>query len=162
MQITGVIGKSYLSLFPSLEKQCVAPNLILSGLGFQREKKKDFPVGRFVSGKHKPLHSDAQCQIMVITLLEQTILFFLPKTVASLNTAAPARAGDNEKREILLKIGKNQTVSASVGVFLTKTPSSPFRNSVKVQNSPGKLWNGEHRLTVQFAQDTVCVQQTCV
>lgn len=59
-------------------------NLILSGLGFQREKKKDFPVGRFISRKHNPLHSNAQRQIMVITLLEQTVLTFLPKTVASL------------------------------------------------------------------------------
>lgn len=120
-QISIVIVKSNLSLLPSLEKQFMAhaiTYLIPSVLVFQREKKKDCLPGRFISQKHKPFRNDAQHQIMVLTLLEQTVLTFLPKNVGLHRMLLLQQELETMIREkLLLKIGKNQIVSATVWGF---------------------------------------------
>lgn len=130
-QISAVIVKSYFSLLPSLEKRFIAhaiTYLIPSVSVFQREKKKDCPPGRFIPQKHKLFRSDARRQIMVITLLEQTVLTFLPKNAWLCQTLLLQQELETTIREkFLLKIGKNQIVSARVW-FLLKMRSFPFHN----------------------------------
>lgn len=98
----------------------VVTYLIPSGLVFQREKKKDCPQGRFSSWKHKLSRRDAQHQIT-----GGTNCLDLPtqKCVASLNAAAPARAGDNKTDISAKNRQKSNSFSNSVMAFFKCVPS---------------------------------------
>lgn len=103
----------------------VLPHLILSGFVFHREKKKDCPWGRFSSWKYKLSRRDAQHQIMGGT---NCLDLPMQKCVASLNTAASARAGDDDKTEISAKNRQKSNSFSNTVVGFFKIHFFPFHN----------------------------------